>query len=50
MGKFLWGREVIDVLAAMNVSVHAARVSMDQLVDDCLPALLHAQASLRTVL
>ena len=39
-----------DVLAAMNVSVHAARVSMDQLVDDCLPALLHAQASLRTVL
>ena len=39
-----------DVLAAMNVSVHAARVSMDQLVDECLPALLHAQASLRTVL
>jgi IclR family pca regulon transcriptional regulator len=39
-----------EVLAAMNVSVHAARVSMDQLIDDCLPALLHAQASLRTVL
>ncbi|CAG1018432.1 Pca regulon regulatory protein [Burkholderiaceae bacterium] len=39
-----------DVLAAMNVSVHAARVSMDQLVNDCLPALLQAQASLRTVL
>jgi IclR family pca regulon transcriptional regulator len=39
-----------DVLAAMNVSVHAARVSMDQLVDDCLPALLHAQSSLRNLL
>src|SRR2546427_825799 len=39
-----------DVLAAMNVSVHAARVSMDQLIDDCLPALLHAQSSLRNLL
>jgi len=39
-----------DVLAAMGVSVHAARVSMDQLVDDCLPALFHAQAGLRTLL
>jgi IclR family pca regulon transcriptional regulator len=39
-----------EVLAAMNISVHAARVSMDQLVNDCLPALLQAQASLRTVL
>lgn len=39
-----------DVLAAMNISVHAARVSMDQLVNDCLPALMQAQASLRTVL
>ena len=39
-----------DVLAAMNISVHATRVTMDQLVNDCLPALLQAQASLRTVL
>jgi IclR family pca regulon transcriptional regulator len=39
-----------EVLAALNISVHAARVSMDQLVSDCLPALLQAQASLRTVL
>ncbi|KQU67940.1 IclR family transcriptional regulator [Rhizobacter sp. Root16D2] len=39
-----------EVLAAMNVSVHAARVTMDQLVEGSLPALLHAQASLRTVL
>jgi IclR family pca regulon transcriptional regulator len=39
-----------DVLAAMNISVHAARVSMDQLVSECLPPLLQVQASLRTVL
>ena len=39
-----------EVLAAMNISVHAARVTMDQLVSDCLPALMQAQASLRTVL
>ncbi len=39
-----------DVLAAMNISVHAARFTMDQLVSDCLPALLQAQAGLRTVL
>lgn len=39
-----------EVLAAMNISVHAARVTMDQLVSECLPALLQAQASLRTVL
>ncbi len=39
-----------DVLAALNVSVHAARVGMDQLIDDCLPSLRHAQAQLRLVL
>ena len=39
-----------DVLAALNVSVHAARMSMDQLIDDCLPSLRHAQAQLRLVL
>jgi len=39
-----------EVLAAMNVCVHAARVSMEQLVDECLPALFHAQAGLRTLL
>jgi IclR family pca regulon transcriptional regulator len=39
-----------EVLAAMNISVHAARVTMEQLVSDCLPALMQAQASLRTVL
>ena len=39
-----------DTVAAMNVSVHAARVRMDELVDKCLPALLQAQAQLRTLL
>lgn len=39
-----------EVLAAMNVSVNATRVSMAQLVDDCLPALLQAQARLRSAL
>lgn len=36
-----------DVLAAINVSVNAARVSMDQLVETALPALRQTQASLR---
>jgi IclR family transcriptional regulator, pca regulon regulatory protein len=39
-----------EVLAAINVSVHAGRVSMEKLVDHCLPALLHTQASLRSSL
>jgi IclR family pca regulon transcriptional regulator len=39
-----------DTVAAMNVSVHATRMRMDQLVEQCLPALLHAQAQLRTLL
>lgn len=39
-----------DVVAAMNVSVHAARMRMDELVDRCLPALLQAQAQLRSLL
>jgi IclR family pca regulon transcriptional regulator len=39
-----------EVLAAMNISVQASRVSLAQLVDDCLPALLQAQARLRSAL
>ena len=39
-----------DTIAAMNVSVHATRMQMQQLADECLPALLHAQAQLRTLL
>ena len=37
-------------VAAMNISVHAARMRMDELVEKCLPALLQAQAQLRTLL
>jgi IclR family transcriptional regulator, pca regulon regulatory protein len=39
-----------DTLAAMNVSVQAVRVPVDQLIDQCLPALRQAQAALRAVL
>ena len=39
-----------EVVAALNVSVNAAQVSMDQLVERCLPALLRTQANLRTTL
>lgn len=39
-----------DVVAALNVSVHASRMRMDQLVEQCLPPLLHAQEQLRTLL
>jgi IclR family pca regulon transcriptional regulator len=39
-----------DVLAAMNISVQASRVSMAQLVETCLPVLLQAQARLRSTL
>lgn len=39
-----------DVVAAMNISVHASRISMDQLIEQSLPPLLHAQAHLRMLL
>lgn len=39
-----------DTVAAINMSVHAARMRMDELVDKCLPALLQTQAQLRTLL
>ena len=39
-----------DVVAAMSISVHASRMSMDQLVDHCLPPLLQSQAHLRMLL
>ncbi len=39
-----------DVVAAMNISVHASRMSMDQMVEHCLPPLLQAQAHLRMLL
>lgn len=36
-----------QVLAAINVSAHAARRSAEQLIDECLPALRQTQATLR---
>jgi len=39
-----------EVLAAMNISVQASRVSLAQLIETCLPALLQAQARLRGTL
>jgi IclR family transcriptional regulator, pca regulon regulatory protein len=39
-----------EVVAALNVSVHASRVAVNQLAADYLPALLHAQAQLKSLL
>jgi IclR family pca regulon transcriptional regulator len=39
-----------EIIASINVSTHASRMSMDRLVDECLPALLDAQGRLRSVL
>ena len=39
-----------ETVAAINISAHATRVRMDQLVEHCLPALLQTQAQLRTLL
>ena len=39
-----------EVLAAMNVSAQTSRMSVAQLVETCLPALLNAQAGLRSTL
>jgi len=38
------------VLAAINISAHAARRSVVQLIDHCLPALRQTQATLRRLL
>ena len=37
-------------VCSLNVSVHAARMGMAQLIEDCLPSLRHAQAQLKLVL
>ena len=39
-----------DVVAALNVCVHASRMSMSELVTQCLPALQQAQSHLRMLL
>ena len=39
-----------EMLAALNASVHAARMGMAQLIEDCLSSLRHAQTQLKLVL
>lgn len=39
-----------DTVASMNVSVHSARMSLDDMRDQYLPALLQAQAQMRGML
>lgn len=39
-----------DTVAAMNVSLHAARMPRDEIVERCLPALLKIQAELAALL
>jgi IclR family transcriptional regulator, pca regulon regulatory protein len=39
-----------DTVAAINVSAHAARLTMDELVETCLPPLMQTQTQLRQLL
>jgi IclR family transcriptional regulator, pca regulon regulatory protein len=39
-----------DVVAAMNISVHAARMPVEQMVERCLPALIKFQVELNALL
>nr|WP_209714718.1 IclR family transcriptional regulator C-terminal domain-containing protein [Duganella sp. 1411] len=39
-----------EVVAAMNISVHAARMPLDQMVERCLPALIKMQVELNALL
>ena len=39
-----------DVVSAMNILVHSSRMSMDQMVEQCLPPMLQTQAHLRMLL
>jgi IclR family pca regulon transcriptional regulator len=39
-----------DVVAAMNISVHAARMPLDQMVERCLPAMIKIQVELAALL
>ena len=39
-----------EIVAAMNVSVHASRVPLDEIVERCLPALLKVQVELGALL
>ena len=39
-----------EVVAAMNISVHAVRMPLDQMVERCLPALIKMQVELNALL
>ncbi|WP_077034659.1 IclR family transcriptional regulator C-terminal domain-containing protein [Pelomonas sp. KK5] len=39
-----------EVVSAMNVLVHSSRMSIEQMVEQCLPSMLHTQAHLRMLL
>ncbi|MES3021760.1 MAG: IclR family transcriptional regulator C-terminal domain-containing protein [Pseudomonadota bacterium] len=39
-----------EIVAAMNVSVHAARIPLEEMVERCLPALLKVQVELAALL
>ncbi|HAT29622.1 MAG TPA: IclR family transcriptional regulator [Janthinobacterium sp.] len=39
-----------EVVAAMNISVHASRMSLEQMVERCLPALIKAQVELNALM
>ena len=39
-----------EVVAAMNISVHAGRMTVAQMVERCLPALLKVQVELNAML
>lgn len=39
-----------EVVAAMNISVHAGRMTLEQMIERCLPALLKTQIELNSLL
>ena len=39
-----------DTVAAINISVHAARIAIEDIVESCLPALLKVQVELAALL
>ena len=39
-----------DTVAAINISVHAARIAVEDIVESCLPALLKVQLELAALL
>ena len=39
-----------EVVAAMNISVHAARMTLEQMVERCLPSLIKMQVEMNALL